>query len=176
VISAFFTFRSPKWQDWRELDVEVTPANASNTCGMNVVKAQGAYAYPGGVYTSVAVPSLTGGATIYDDFHIYAMVNDETQSRWYVDGQLIRTNNTVLIEKSMKIMLNLWVFNSTAWGGGNPASNTYPMSMLIDWVRLYKKDTDTTYPCSPLPACQTADDRDYQKNNAEDGLPVAAPW
>jgi hypothetical protein len=50
------------------------------------------------------------------------------------------------------------------------------MSMLIDWVRLYKKDTDATYPCSPLPTCQPAEDRDYQKNNAEDGLTAAAPW
>jgi beta-glucanase (GH16 family) len=122
------------------------------------------------------VPSLTGGATIYDDYHTYVMVNEETKATWYVDGQLIRTATTLLPEKSMKIMFNLWVFPWSDWGGGLPDGNVYPMSMLIDWVRLYKKDTDTVYPCSPLPACQTADDKDYQKNNAEDGLPAAAPW
>jgi hypothetical protein len=48
--------------------------------------------------------------------------------------------------------------------------------MQIDWVRLYKYDADTTYPCSPLPSCQPAGDRPYQKNNAEDGLPATADW
>jgi hypothetical protein len=27
-----------------------------------------------------------------------------------------------------------------------------------------------------LPDCQPAEDRDYQKNNAEDGPAAAAPW
>jgi beta-glucanase (GH16 family) len=177
VISAFLTFRSPKWQDWREIDIEVTPVNPVWNCGMNIIKAQGAYAYPTGnsAYTNAPVPSLTGSATIYDDFHTYALVNEETGSTWYVDGQQIRTNPGSM-EKSMKVGLNLWVFNNGAWGGSSFPRNTYPMSMLIDWVRLYKKDTDATYPCSPLPACQLAEDRDYQKNNAEDGLPAAAPW
>jgi len=182
VITAFFTFRNPKWQEWRELDVEVTPANPAQNCGSNIVWANncGAYGctqndYPGG---GQKVPSLTGSATIYDDFHIYSMVNEETKATWYVDGSLIRTDTSSKLpkEQSMKIIFNLWVFNSSGWGGGDPEQKTYPMSAQIDWVRFYKKDTDTTYPCSPLPTCQPAADRDYQKNNAEDGLPSAAPW
>ena len=96
--------------------------------------------------------------------------------KWYVDGALVRTATTLLQDMSVKIMFNLWVFNTTAWGGGDPAQNTYPMSMYIDWVRLYASDADPVYPCSPLPQCQPAGDRDYQKNNAEDGLPTASPW
>jgi beta-glucanase (GH16 family) len=177
VISAFFAFRSPKWQDWREIDIEVTPANPDKNCGMNLVYANNCYNYgcTESAYTNAALPSLADGGTIYDDFHTYSLVNEETGTSWYVDGEPIRTKPTSL-EKSMKIMLNLWVFNACPWGGCAASPNTYPMSMLIDWVRLYQKDTDTTYPCSPLPDCQPAEDRDWQKNNAEDGLPDAAPW
>jgi beta-glucanase (GH16 family) len=176
VTSAFFTFRNPKWQDWREIAFEITPAHPLNEVAGNLVKAQNAAAYPGGNTWNVALSSLTGGATVYDDYHVYVMINTETGFEWLVDGASLKKDASKLQEKSMKIMFNLWVFNSSAWGGGNPAGNTYPMSMLIDWVRLYKWDSDPIYPCSPLPDCQPAEDRDYQKNNAEDGLPAAAPW
>jgi beta-glucanase (GH16 family) len=182
VIGAFFTFRNPKWQDWRELDVEITPANAANAAGTNIVWGNNAAAYgnTSNSYSAKTITTLTGGATIYDDFHVYALENVTGKSTWYVDGTQIRQETGTgvkLPDMSMKIMFNLWVFPNGGWGGaGGPGANTYPMSMLIDWIRLYKADADTTYPCSPLPSCQPAADRDYQKNNAEDGLPAAAPW
>jgi beta-glucanase (GH16 family) len=180
VISAFFTFRNPKWKDWRELDVEITPANTGNQAGTNIVFGTNAGAYDATSNSYSPKPvTLTGAATIYDDFHVYVLENTPTKATWYVDGTSVRTETGTgvkLPDMAMKIMFNLWVFPSSGWGGGNPASNTYPMSMLIDWVRLYKQDTDAVYPCSPTPGCQLAVDKPYQKNNAEDGLPTAAPW
>jgi beta-glucanase (GH16 family) len=180
-ISCFFTWRSPKWVEWRDLRFEITPANAANAAGTNITWGHNAAAYGGtsNSYSAKTITTLAGGATIYDDFHTYAFENLPTSAKWFVDGTLVRTETGTgvkLPELSMKILLFLYVFPSSGWGGGNPAANTYPMSMQIDWVRLYKSDADTIYPCSPLPSCQPAGDRPYQKNNAEDGLPAAAPW
>jgi beta-glucanase (GH16 family) len=181
VIGAFFTFRNPKWQDWRELTFEITPGNSPTSAGTNIfygVNAAAA-AETSKSYSAKPVPGLNVGATIYDDFHTYAWENLPTSVTWFIDGTQVRQETGTgvkLPDMSMKIMFNLWVFPSSSYGGGNPASNTYPMSMLIDWVRLYKSDADPVYPCSPLPICQPTGDRDYQKNNAEDGLPAAAPW
>jgi beta-glucanase (GH16 family) len=179
VVNAFFTFRSPRWQDWRSLTFELTPANSPSRVGTNIVYGNSCAGYIGctlNAYTTSPVLSLAGGGTIYDAFHTYTIENMPAAVKWYVDDVLIRTETSNLPEKSMKIMLDLYVFGSALWGGGTPADNTYPMSMQIDWVRLYKADVDAAYPCSPLPVCQPAEDRDYQKNNAEDGLPAAAPW
>jgi beta-glucanase (GH16 family) len=181
LIATFSTFRSPSWQEWRLLDVEVTPAGAATSVGTNLVNGNNKPTYDGtfSSYLAVPVPTLAGSATIYDDFHDYALENTPNKATWYVDGAVVRTetgSGIKLPEKAMKIIFQLWVFPDDAWGGGNPINNTYPMSTEIDWVRLYKLDTDSTYPCSPLPACQPVEDKDYQKNNAEDGLPAAMPW
>jgi beta-glucanase (GH16 family) len=180
-VVAFFTFRTPKWQDWRELDVEITPANDITSAGTNMVWAQTAYAYSASLNTYVpeTVPSIPDGGTIFDDFHTYALEVLPTRVTWYVDGAVVRTETgrgVTLPDKSMKVMVNHWVCNSSSWGGGNPLINVYPMQSAVDWIRLYKSDADTTYPCSPTPTCLPMEDRDYAKNNAEDGLPSAAPW
>ncbi len=71
----------------------------------------------------------------------------------------------------MKILVGLWVFPDSGWGGGNPASNEYPSRVEVDWIRLYRFNEDQIYPCSPLPTCLPPADRDYSKNNADDGVP-----
>jgi beta-glucanase (GH16 family) len=181
VIGAFFTFRNPKWLEWREIVFEITPANAPTSAGTDLVWGHNAAAFgnASNAYSAKPVPSLADGGTIYDDFHTYAFENLPTKTNWFVDGAQIRQETGTgvkLADMAMKIMFNLWVFPSGSWGGGMAALNVYPMSMQIDWVRLYKSDADTVYPCSPLPSCQPAGDRPFQKNNAEDGLPEAAPW
>jgi hypothetical protein len=178
VTSAFFTFRSPKWQEWRSLTFDLTPENAPTRAGTNIIYGNSCLGYGCTVnaYSALPVPSLAGGGTIYDDFYTYTIENMPDAVKWYVDNALIRTETSNLAEKSMKVLLDLYVFYKDSWGGGSPLDNTYPMSMQIDWVRLYKANVDPTYPCSPLPDCQPAEDRDDQKNNAEDGLPAAAPW
>jgi beta-glucanase (GH16 family) len=177
VISSFFTFRSPKWQDWRELGVEVTPANNNRAVGTNIVRGQNAYSYSGtqNSYVAKTIGDLANTETIYDNSHTFALENVPGTMTWYVDGTAIRTETGVSValpEKPMKILFNLWVFPSSDWGGGNPANNLYPMSVEIDWVRLYKYDQETVYPCSPSPSCLPNEDRDYAKNNAEDGIPT----
>jgi beta-glucanase (GH16 family) len=181
VTGAFFTFRNPKWQDWRELTFEITPGNSPTSAGTNIFYGVNAAAAGNTSqrYSAEPVPGLNAGATVYDDFHTYAFENTPARVSWFIDETQVRQETGTgvkLPDMSMKIMFNLWVFPSSGWGGGDATKNVYPMSMQIDWVRLYKSDGDPVYPCSPLPGCQPAGDRDYQKNNAEDGLPAAAPW
>jgi endo-1,3-1,4-beta-glycanase ExoK len=180
-INAFFTFRTPKWLRWEEHTFEVTHANASTYVGTNIVWGNNAPAYgnTSNSYISKPVPSLADSGTIFDDFHTYAFEILPTKLNWYADGDLIRTETGAAVrlpEMSMKIMINHWVFPSSGWGGGNPANNVYPMHSEVDWIRLYKYDAGDMYPCSPTPNCLPVEDRAYAKNNAEDGVPAAAPW
>jgi hypothetical protein len=70
----------------------------------------------------------------------------------------------------MKTMFNHWVFNGTAFGGGDPAKNVYPFTGEYDWFRFYKWDQDTAYPCDPIPACLPADDKDFSDNNPKESV------
>jgi beta-glucanase (GH16 family) len=181
VIASLWTFRTPKWQDWRETRVEITPANASNAAGTNIIWGQNAAAYgnTSNSYKATTVTTLAAGATIFDDFHTYAVQMTPAQVTWSVDGTVIRTETGTgvkLPDMSMKLLINLWVFPSNGWGGGIPSANVYPMHSETDWIRFYKWDQEPTYPCSPTPSCLPVDDRDYAKNNAEDGVAAAPPW
>jgi beta-glucanase (GH16 family) len=179
-INDAFTSRAPWWQQCREVLFDITPANNRASAGTNMVWADNpaSYAASGGSY--VAEPILVpDGGTIFDDFHVHVFEILPTTVTWFVDGARIRQETgtgTKLPEKSMKIMASLWVFPGSGWGGGLPVNNVYPMHSEIDWIHFYKYDGDDTYPCSPTPSCLPLEDRDYTKNNAEDGLPAAAPW
>ena len=70
-----------------------------------------------------------------------------------------------LIAGSFRILMNsLWIFASSA-AFGNPAQNQYPFSAKYDWFRFYKLDSETTYPCSPTPACLPAEDKTKSSQN-----------
>ena len=81
-------------------------------------------------------------------------------------------------ELSAKILMNLWIFASNAYGG-DPKRNTYPMTATYDYFRFYKSNTDTKYPCAPYPACVAGTpashpDNILSKNNPNDGVPYYA--
>jgi endo-1,3-1,4-beta-glycanase ExoK len=179
-INAFFTYRTPKWQQWREIDVEITPENTAQSAGTNIVWGNNPFSYGDTLNSYGAKPiALPDGGTVFDDFHVYAFEILPASVTWFADGTQIRQDTGTVVklpEMSMKIMANLWVFPDSSWGGGLPVNNVYPMRSEIDWIRFYKADQEPAYPCSPTPSCVPAEDRDYSKNNAEDGLPSAAPW
>ena len=108
-------------------------------------------------------------------FHTYAFEALPDHVTYFVDGVPVRTkqkgvgqNKLIVPERSMKVMMNNWVFNGTAFGGGDPTKNTYPLVGEYDWFRFYKWDQDTSYPCDPLPACLPADDKDLSANNPKE--------
>lgn len=184
-IHTLFTFRTPKFQDWREIDIEVTGASTTEIT-TNVIYGDNKEFWGGDFDEAVSTYPTGNGAMAVpatfharNDFHTYAFEWTPTQIRWYIDDVLIRVKDpgtpgvdevAFIPDKSAKIMMNLWVFDGTGFGG-NPLENVYPFTAEYDWFRFYKLDTETTYPCSPTPDCLPAEDKDGSKNNAEDGIP-----
>jgi endo-1,3-1,4-beta-glycanase ExoK len=188
-ISSLFVFRTPKLQDWREIDVELTPTGAGSpgpaAMGTNVYFF-GTPAMPNGMdgYNAahadpnemVATPGITNNQA---DFHVYAFEWTPSAINWYVDGAMVRTKKATaavpIPEQSVKIFMNLWIFGTdNSFGGNTPENNTYPLTATYDYVRFYKLDDKTmepTYPCSPTPTCVLPADILESKNNPNDGVP-----
>lgn len=165
-LSTLFVFRTPKNIVWNEIDIELEPHQGPTKIFGNIINATGAFGYPAG---NAAPWDVTGpGAFNMYDEHVYAFNWTPTKVEWFVDGQLIReftgTGAVPIPDKSTKIMMNLWIFASSA-AFGNPAQNQYPFTAKYDWFRFYKLNTETTYPCSPTPACLPADDKTQSSQN-----------
>jgi beta-glucanase (GH16 family) len=188
-ISSLFIFRTPKLQDWREIDIELTPAGNGSPgpggVGTNVYFF-GTPANPNGMAGYNAAHSdgnemipVAGLTNNQADFHVYAFEWTPMAITWYVDGVMVRTKKATaavpIPEQSAKIFMNLWIFGSdNAFGGNTPENNAYPLTATYDYVRFYKLDDKTaepTYPCSPTPTCVLAADILESKNNPDDGVP-----
>lgn len=188
-ISSLFVFRTPKLQDWREIDIELTPAGNGSpgpaAVGTNVYFF-GTPAAPNGMGTfnqahsdgneMVAIPGVTNNQAA---FHVYAFEWTPAAINWYVDGAMVRTKKRTaavpIPEQSVKIFMNLWIFGTdNSFGGNTPENNAYPLTATYDYVRFYKLDDKTmepTYPCSPTPTCVLPADILESKNNPGDGVP-----
>jgi beta-glucanase (GH16 family) len=179
-IAAAFTFRTPKWQNWRELDIELQAANKSKVVPTNVIVGENQAAW------SAAISDAIDAMASFDtqaDFHTYGFDWEPNVVNFYIDRATNPTPVRVyamgsklpIPNKSAKIMMNFWLFTSSALGGGDPANNQYPMTMQVDYVHFYQSDQEPFYPCTPTPACLNdathREDLDYSKNNATDGLP-----
>ena len=181
-ILSMFSFRTPHYQEWREIDFELVqdlPTSLStnviigmNMTGFNANAQEVARAYPFGAQPAMALPA---GYKSQGVFHTYAFEALPDHITYFVDGVPIRTkqkgvgmNNLIVPERSMKVMMNNWVFNGTAFGGADPTKNTYPLVGEYDWFRFYKWDQDTSYPCEPVPTCLPADDTDFSLNNPKE--------
>jgi beta-glucanase (GH16 family) len=188
-IFTMFTYRTPAYLLWREIDIEVQ-ASPQNTFITNLITAP-----PGTRKWSHAIEDSTtsypyggGGSGIpagynsQSDYHVYAFEWLPTEIKWYIDGTLIRVkkdgvgkNSLAVPKESTKIVMNLWVFTSKDLGGGDPTLNTFPIAGQYDWFRFYKWNQDTTYPCGATPGCLPAADLELAKNNAADPLPDLRP-
>lgn len=173
-ISTLFVFRTPKFQDWREIDIEVTGTQATPLT-MNLIYGDNEPTWRAEIQEVV---STEVGFDPRGDFHDYAFEWLPDSVTWFVDGKEVRKNTAAdgglpIPEKSAKIMMNLWVFGpSAAFGGPNIEDNRYPFTSEYEWFRFYKWDGDTDYPCATLDgACRKAGDEDVSSNNPCDGIP-----
>jgi beta-glucanase (GH16 family) len=78
------------------------------------------------------------------DFHVYALEWDETEMRWYVDDILFAMQNNwsttsasfpVPFDQSFHILLNVAVGGN--WPGAPNANTVLPVTMEVDYVRVY---------------------------------------
>ena len=172
-LSTLFIFRSPKWQEWNEIDIELEPNNPSHLQG-NVVNATGRTSYPGD--RANPINTTTGLPAMYNitDEHVYAFEWTPTSVTWYVDGvqsqKFMGSANDPIPSKSGKIMMNLWVFDGATFGTGS--LNKFPFTSEYEYFHFYVSDAEATqtpkYPCSPTPTCLPATDLDYAQNNASE--------
>ncbi len=89
--------------------------------------------------------NLPSGQHFADDFHVYAVEWEPETIRFYVDEHLYATRTPTDLPKGTK-----WVYShpffmllNVAVGGGWPgdpdATTVFPQTMLVDYVRVYKR-------------------------------------
>ncbi len=168
-LSTMFIFRTPKNLAWNEIDVELEPFTHNHIAG-NVVNAMGATGYPAGNADGWNTAGPANYAITQE--HVYAFTWTPQAITWYVDGTVISspplapfagTGADPIPTLSAKIMMNLWVFSGTAFGDG--VNNKFPFQSEYDYFHFYKLDTETTYPCSPVPTCLPAADKTKSSQN-----------
>jgi beta-glucanase (GH16 family) len=93
----------------------------------------------GGLFTFPA------GAGVADDFHVFAVEWEANAIRWYVDGTLYQTRTPADLPAGQRwafdhpffLVLNVAVGGS--WPGNPDASTVFPQTMLVDYVRVYRR-------------------------------------
>ena len=91
-----------------------------------------------GIYT------LPNGQHFSDAFHVFTIEWEPTAIRFYVDGNLYQTRTPADVPAGRRwvfdhpffILLNVAVGGN--WPGSPDATTSWPQSMLVDYVRVYK--------------------------------------
>jgi len=89
--------------------------------------------------------TLVGDQNFADDFHIYAVEWEKEAIRFYVDDRLYSTRTPADLPKGTKWVYKhpFFIILNVAVGGGWPGSpdstSTFPQTMLVDYVRVYKR-------------------------------------
>jgi len=100
--------------------------------------------YPNNTHTGGSF-TLPGGS-FSDDFHLYTLEWDTTEFRWYVDGLQYLTQNQwyssgnaypAPFDQRFHLLLNVAVGGN--WPGNPDSTTVFPQTMMVDYVRVYKK-------------------------------------
>jgi len=116
---------------------------------------------PSIIHGTIHGPGFSGGAGISsayslsknqrfaDSFHTFAVEWEPNVVRFYCDGILYKTRTpadlpagkTWVFNKPFFILLNLAVGGN--WPGNPDETTVFPQAMLVDYVRVYQRDTAT---------------------------------
>ena len=100
--------------------------------------------YSGG--KAIGAPYALSAGRFADDYHVFAAEWEPNQIRFYVDDHLFATRTPADIPPGTKWVYDhpFYVILDFAIGGGWPGSpdetTVFPQTMLVDYVRVYKKD------------------------------------
>jgi beta-glucanase (GH16 family) len=91
--------------------------------------------------------SLADKKPFADDFHLYAVEWEPNAIRFYVDKDLYATRTPADLPKGAKwvydhpffLLLNVAVGGD--WPGNPDATSVFPQTMLVDYVRVYRRAT-----------------------------------
>jgi beta-glucanase (GH16 family) len=87
--------------------------------------------------------TLTGGAALGDDFHIFAVEWTTNQIKWFLDTNQyfsatpasLPSGGTWVFTQPQFLLLNLAVGGN--WPGNPDGTTTFPQQMLVDYIRVY---------------------------------------
>jgi len=96
--------------------------------------------------------SLPKGQNFADGFHVYAAEWEPDVIRFYVDDNLYATRTPADLPRDAKwvydhpffVILNVAVGGD--WPGSPDATTKFPQSMLVDYVRVYKRSGSASLP------------------------------
>ena len=128
------------WPDCGEIDV-MENIGKEPTLVHGTIHGPG---YSGGEGIGTA-HSLPAAKRFADDFHVFAVEWEPQAIRFYVDDALYATRTPAELPAGKKwvfdhpffLLLNLAVGGD--WPGNPDASTVFPQTMLVDYVRVYKK-------------------------------------
>ncbi len=97
----------------------------------------GNYAYQGGSKT------LSGGAKLADNFHVYSIIWDENRISWLLDDEVyyemdISPSAMDEFRKPFFLLINMAVGGN--WPGNPDNTTVFPQQMAVDYVRVFEKD------------------------------------
>ena len=97
----------------------------------------GTYAYQGGK------TSLSGGAILKDNFHVYSIIWEEESITWLLDDEVfyemsIAPEAMDEFRKPFFLLINMAVGGN--WPGNPDSSTRFPQQLAVDYVRLFEKE------------------------------------
>jgi beta-glucanase (GH16 family) len=110
---------------------------------------------PNEIFGTIHGPGYSGGASIgntYDfggpvatGYHVYAIEWEVDQIRWYVDDILYHTATPADVPGAWVFNQDFFLILNVAMGGNfggtvDRANITFPIQMLVDYVRVYESD------------------------------------
>ncbi|MGD0735912.1 MAG: glycoside hydrolase family 16 protein [Terracidiphilus sp.] len=136
-------YASTGWPDCGEIDI-------MENVGSEPAKVHGSlhgHGYSGSNPLS-GVFTLPDGAQFSDDFHVFAIEWEPGAIRFYVDNTLYETQTSHSLPPNARwsfdhpfyVVLNLAI--GGYWPGDPDATTSFPVNMLVDYVRVYKPKDD----------------------------------
>jgi len=101
-----------------------------------------AFWYREGVTDFSGSYTLTEG-NFYDEFHVFTLIWDEEQLRYFVDDSLFHTNYITTSDKTEFHKPFYFIMNIAVGGNwpGNPDDSTeFPTRMFVDYIRVFQKE------------------------------------
>jgi beta-glucanase (GH16 family) len=104
------------------------------------------YSRTGGRHTYTGTNTTLAGSNFADDFHVFRLDWELDAMRWYIDDRLSQTQTNwqsrahsfpAPFDQRFHLILNLAIGGN--WPGNPDTTTTFPQTMTVDYVRVYRK-------------------------------------
>ena len=139
------------WPGCGEVDIMENFGTFNNNTSINNGTAHGP-GYSGGSGITAAI-TLPFGETVYDDYHVYALLWSPNSVQFFVDGvsyntvtpSSIPSGDQWVFNAPFFILLNLAIGGTSTFLGTPDPSAPFPnQDLVFDWVRVYQSVSATS--------------------------------